>query len=214
MLRKSDNQPITSRFGEAVWLNSFITPDSPDVKLKHQELVRGFDTVDERIAALWNYVAQIPYTRTVSAKLTVEGQSRSQGDTWLFPSEIITLAPKANCANKSFLLTSLLRNELPAYQVRCVMGHIRMDGIGAHAWCEVSPHGNPYILETTVTDIRRALVPTGYAPEYEPVLYLTDMGIDVVDESEGIGIIDERFGYCAVEFLREYLCERCINLLG
>ena len=207
-----DNQAIDSRFGEAVWITDFITPNNPDVRLLHQRLTYGLDTVEARVAALWRYTANIPYRHSVSSKLIIGGKSFSQKDTWLFPAETI-ISPVANCANKSFLLTSLVRNELGPEDVRCALGHVRIDGIGAHAWVEADM-GQKYILETTQPDIREALIPAGRAEAYEKELEFSDRGVYAVSERPAAKILNEQFGFCAIPFLRDYICVHCQGLEG
>lgn len=205
----ADNQAVECRpGGEAVWLTSFITPSNPDVMLLYQQLTNGLVSREDRILACWRHVAAIRYRETVGARLTIGGRSHIEPDAWLYPGEIIKLAPWANCANKSFLLTSLLRNELPASDVQCALGHITLDGIGAHAWVTVSLP-EPYLLETTLKDIQRAFIPLERADAYEPVIYFNDEGVQVLGDGD---VLNEHFGYCPVPWLKSYLCERCLNL--
>lgn len=209
----ADSQAIDSRFGEAIWLTSFITPDNPEVMLKYQQITEGLMSSTERIFALWQYVASIPYRETIKAKITINGRTKRQSDCWLYPAEVIALAPVANCANKSFLLTSLLMNELPPSDVRCVLGHISLDGIGAHAWVEVNIEGTYQILESTVTDPQKAMVPVHLATIYDPVIYFTDESVyNVIERENSEAILNERFGFCAIPYLSEYICERCLQL--
>lgn len=213
-LTKADNQAITSRFGEATWLTDFITPDNPDVMLRYDELTHDINSTYDRILSLWQNVANIPYREFVGARISVDGRSSYQKDTWLYPAEVIRLAPRANCSNKSFLLTSLLLNELPEQQVKCVLGHLRLDGIGAHAWVEIELDGSNYILEGTQPNIEKAIIPASLAGAYEPVVYFSNDGVYTLSsEADGVArIIEEHFGFCAIPFLREYLCDRCRDL--
>ncbi len=204
-----DDQAVLSRpGGNAEWLSSFVTPDNPDVRLLYDKLTAGAGSRDDAIVRCWQHVANIPYVENVRSRLTVEGRSYEQTDTWLYPSEIIRLAPKANCANKSFLLTSLLRNLLPASQVHCVLGHIALDGIGAHAWVQISDGGEPYILEATTPKLEKALVPARLADAYDVIMRFNDAAVEAVTP-QGPNVLAERFGFCAQPFLSEYLCRRC-----
>lgn len=212
-LIKADQQAITSRFGEAVWLSDFITPQNPDVQLLHQSLTQGLSSIDDRIIALWNHVANIPYRQTVSARLSISGRGFYQKDTWLYPAETIELSPVANCANKAFLLTSLIRNDLPFGSARCVLGHLKIDGVGAHAWVEVNVFGEPYVLETTLPNLERALIPKRVADAYEPAVYFDEKEVYAIyGDAELKQVLNERFGFCAIPFLERYLCERCQGL--
>jgi hypothetical protein len=209
-LRIEDNQAINARpGGDAVWITDFITPSNPDVVLLHQKLTSDIAYQQDRILACWRYVAHIPYRETVRATLNIAGRSYSQSDAWLYPSEMIRLAPVGNCANKSFLLTSLLRNELPDTAVRCALGHLQYDGIGAHAWVSVDMPDGEHYLEATVENLERALIPADRVGAYEPVMYFNDTGVWTVSDTD---ILNEHFGFCAIPWLKSYLCQRCQDL--
>ena len=215
-LTRCDNQAVSSRFGQsAMWLTDFVTPDNPDVQLLHQELTEGVESKEDRIIALWEHVARIPYREIVGAALIIQGKTYRRADTWLLPSEVAQLAPVANCANKSFLLTSLVRNELPVSQVKCVMGNLHLEKVGAHAWVEADIFGETYILEGTQPDIDKALVPALRADAYEGRVYFDDFEVYTVPgEVDVEAALNERYGFCAASFLKEYLCERCRGLGG
>jgi hypothetical protein len=205
--RPADNQAVSARFGgEAIWLTDLITPDNPEVMLLFKKLTEGLNTTEDKVIACWRYVAAIPYRETIRARLTVQGKSYCESDTWLYPGEMIRLSPVGNCSNKSFLLTSLLRNELPESSVRCALGHISLDGIGAHAWVTLMLSGQDYILESTVSQMEKALLPLERADAYSPVILFNDQGVYVVSEGD---ILNEHFGFCAIEWLHEYVCGRC-----
>ena len=210
---RADNQAIDSRFSESTWLTDFITPGNPEVRLKYERLTNGLYTQYDRIIACWQYVANIPYRETISGKITLNGRSFKENDIWLYPAETIKLAPAANCANKSFLLASLLLNELPSSSVHCVLGHVNIDGIGAHAWVEIYHEGKWYILETTLPDLDRAFIPVNMATAYESALDIIDNQVYAYSqEVSAKKIINEHFGYCPIPFLKSYLCERCLPL--
>lgn len=212
----ADNQAIASRFGtEAVWLTDFITPQNPDVRLLHEQLTDHLDSLDARLFSLWKHVADIPYSATVKTTLTVGGRRFSQNDTWLLPAETIRLSPIANCANKSFLLASLVRNELPPGIVSCVMGNLALNHVGAHAWVQVNLNGRDYIMETTQPSLDRALLDACNLGAYEPVLYFNDEEVySEVTEPSALEILNKPFGFCAIPFLEQYLCQRCLELEG
>lgn len=64
------------------------------------------------------------------------------------PSEVLALG-ESNCVGKSALLTSILRNRLPANRVYMVIGNLAMDGLGGHAWVMAEVEGQWYRLEAT-----------------------------------------------------------------
>ena len=206
----TDNQAVASRFSEAVWLTDYITPDNPDVMMLYQRLIGDIVPLEERVIALWRYVANISYRGVVAAKLTIGGKSYVQHDTWLYPAETICLSPVANCVNKSFLLTSLLRNELPAQSVHCIMGHVSIDGIEAHAWVSASVSGREYLLETTQPSLLDPLIPAGQVEAYSPSLRFNDQEVESIEEFS----LNEHFGFCAIPFLKNYICLRCSELEG
>ena len=178
----------------------------------YEEVTRGLKSNEEKILACWTYVANIPYRETIASRITVNGKTKGQSDLWLYPAETIKLAPVANCANKSFLLTSLLRNVLSESEVYCALGHLNIDGIGAHAWVAIYM-GQDYILETTISQLEKALIPEVVADAYEPVIYFNDMGVYTVLQGYSVtSIVNERFGFCAIPWLRSYLCEKCLEL--
>lgn len=210
-LISADNQAVQSRFGTAVWLTDYVTPQNPEVMLTCQAITRNQLDTFQKIRSCWRYIASIPYTETVKASLNIEGMARKESDVWLFPAETIKLAPMANCANKSFALASLLRTFLEEDRVYCALGHLHMGNVGAHAWVVARPNGQEYIVESTVSDEAAGLVPVENAPEYRPVIYFNDTVVYTVGEGAG-DIIQEHFGFCAVPWLGQYLCERCSNL--
>lgn len=215
MLIKVDNQPIDTRFGDAVWITDFISPNNPDVMLKFRELTKGLSDPNDIAIALWQYVSRQPYVPFMASSLTAAGKTIRQPDTWFYPAESIHLA-KGNCANKSFVLASLLKNRFrEPGQVYCVVGNITLDGIGAHAWVEINSGGYAYIMETTHPDISQALIPAHLIDAYDAKVYFDDNNVYTADEKVDAGqVFQSHFGMCAVSFLDTYLCERCLTLEG
>lgn len=206
----ADNQPIISRpLGNAVWITSFITPNNPDVRLKYEELTEGLYSTEERITALWRYVANFHYNETVNSVTKAGRSTFRQPDTWFYPSETMQL-DVSNCANRSFLLASLIKNEIP--DVYCSMGRLRLDGIGGHAWVKITMDGEDYILETTQPNIARAILPVSKVTAYEELLAFNDREVLTYSNESVELILNSRFGLCALDFLRDYLCERCLEL--
>jgi len=212
-LVETDNQPITSRFGEAVWITDFITPENPDVVLKYQALTKGLSLPIDRVVALSDYVTQLPYKAEINSKLSAENYKYSQKDTWFYPAEAMRVK-RLNCVNRSFLLASLLKNEFPSENdVFCVMGFVRIDGIGGHAWVQFNFQGQDYVLETTQPNLPKAFIPLSRLKGYDSKVYITGENVYTVDEAtDAAEVLNARFGVCAVEFLRLYLCDRCLGL--
>lgn len=213
-LISADNQPIINRpLKDSVWLTSFITPQNPDVMLKYQALTEGLSSTEDRINALWQYVANLPYRETIKSRFSVNGETVAHPDTWLFPSETMQTR-YSNCANRSFLLASLLKNELlSAGQVYCSLGYLKIDDVGAHAWNRIQVAGGDYILETTQPSLVGLLVPVSAAPIYDEVLAFDENGVYTVGSGVDVAaVLNAKFGLCAIDFLRDYLSERCLGL--
>ena len=179
---KIDDQPIAaSFFNEGRWLTDFITPEASDVQELFHQLTKGITDPVDKIAACWKWVAsKVRYVPFVRGKLMVNGRSSVQDDLWQLPSLTIhTLV--GNCASKSFLLTSLLRNELSPDQVYCALGNLYNGKPGGHAWVALKPPEGEQVMETTVPTAP-LMVPAVKATRYEPVHYFND---DVVYAVEG-----------------------------
>ena len=213
MLVKADNQPIDSRFGEAVWITDYITPCNPDVMLKYQELTKGLYRTEDIATALWEYVANFPYKETIAARLVAGGKSFYQPDTWFYPAETIKIK-KSNCANRAFLLASLLKNHLPdPGDVYAVVGNVSLDGIGAHAWVQVNLKDRSYIIETTQPDLPSVFIPAYSSGIYLPAVYFDESSVYTVSKIVRVAeVFNARFGLCAVHFLHNYLCDKCLSL--
>jgi hypothetical protein len=94
-------------------------------------------------------------------------------------------------------------------------GDLTIDGVGGHAWVEINYNGRDYILETTQPELPNPFLPAELMKDYSPLVafdenavYTVRQGIDVA------GVINARFGVCAIPFLEEYICERCLQLEG
>jgi len=196
-----DDQPIAATFfGEDKWLTDFVTPDAIDVQELHSQLTKNINTLEERIAALHQWVAsQVKYRKFVRGKLTIEGHSSFQDDLWNTPS-ITSRVKVGNCANKSFLLTSLIRQELSPNEVKCVLGNLYNGKAGGHAWVQVRLHGADYIVEPTHPDVP-IFVPVTAAQRYEAVHLFNDQEIYAI---EGKTVM-EPFTACFSTWLSDYL---------
>lgn len=176
-----NDQPIAaSFFGEGRWLTDFITPEASDVTELYKELTAGLTTADDRIVACWDWVAnEVKYVRFVNGKIWINGKWSIQNDLWTTPS--MTIHTKVgNCAVKSFLLTSLLRNELSPSEVYCSMGNLYNGKPGGHAWVALKMPEGEYIMETTVPTVP-PMVLAEAAKRYEPVHYFNDDEVQAVE---------------------------------
>lgn len=175
-----DDQPIdASFFGEARWLTDFITPDSLEVKELYHQLTEGFTDTIDRITALWQWVAsQVRYVQFVKGKIWINGKSDVQNDLWTLPGTTIRTRV-GNCAIKSLLLTSLLRNELPASQVYCTLGNFYNGKPGGHAWISLKLNED-YIMESTMPTAP-PLIASHLTERYEAVHYFNDKQVLAVE---------------------------------
>ncbi|MCK9600570.1 MAG: transglutaminase family protein [Sphaerochaeta sp.] len=195
-----DDQPISSTFfGEGRWLTDFVTPDEPDVQLLWADITDRINSTEDRIIAAWDWVAnEVHYKPFISATLSVEGKTSVQKDYWQSPA-VCSLTKVGNCANKSFLLASLLRNELSPQQVHCVLGNLLNGKYAGHAWVEINLNGKEYVVEATRNDV--PLLETRKADRYQPVHYFNDQEVYAVP---GRTVLTP-FQKCYSTWLRDYL---------
>lgn len=196
-----DDQPIAATFfGEGKWLTDFITPDAIDIAVLHEELTQGLTNIEDKVAAMHNWVAtQVRYKKLIQGKLWIEGKSSVQNDLWNTPS-ITARIKVGNCANKAFLMTSLLRQDMSLSQVHCVLGNLYNGQAGGHAWVQVTLEGVDYIVETTKANAP-ALVLASSAERYEAVHLFND---EVAYAIEGRTVM-EPFTACFSTWLSDYL---------
>jgi transglutaminase-like putative cysteine protease len=201
-----EDQPIASRFfGEGNWLTDMITPNSPDVLQLWNRITADKRTIEDKIIASWDWVArQVKYKPFISASINVEGKSSFQHDFWQTPA-MCSKTRVGNCANKAFLLTSLLRNELSENQVYCVLGNLHNGHVSGHAWVEVNFDGNDYIMHATRDDV--PLIDVKKATRYEPVHYLNEK---IVLAVPGRTVMTP-FEACYSDWLKDYLNWSYIN---
>lgn len=169
-----DDQPIEAGFfGEVRRLTDWITPEALEVQNLYKQLTAGISDTLSRITACWKWVAgQVKYVNFVKGKLWINGKVSAQDDLWTMPETTIRTRV-GNCAVKSFLLTSLLRNELPPDQVYCALGNLYNEDPGGHAWLNVRLDGEEYTMEST-TDKVPPLIPSHLTDRYEPVHFFND----------------------------------------
>lgn len=196
-----DNQPISATFfNEGKWLTEFITPDALEVKLLYDELTNGITSTENKVRACHRWVAeQVKYKQFIAGRIWIEGRSSQQRDLWMDPSMVIQ-TKVGNCANKSFLLTSLLRNELGSNQVYSVLGNLYNGKPGGHAWTQVSLGDRNYISDATNPNTP-PMVLSGIVNRYEPVHFFNDK---VAYAVEGRTLM-EPFTACYSTWLKDYL---------
>jgi hypothetical protein len=197
---KIDDQPISATFfGEGRWLSDFVTPDEPDILTLWHEISRGISSQQDRIVAAWDWVAnQVKYKPFIAARISVEGVTSVQEDFWQSPA-MCSKTHVGNCANKAFLLASLLRNEFTADQVHVVLGNLYNGHASGHAWVEVQVGGDSYIVESTRNDVPLSIA--SLTDRYEPVHYFNDQ---VVLAVPGRTVLTP-FSACYSSWLKDYL---------
>ncbi len=199
-MQSIDDQPIAATFfGEGRWLTDFITPEAIDVRELHADLTADIHTLEERIAALHGWVSSLTYKKSVKGTLKIDGKVSYQNDLWTTPG-ITSRIKVGNCATKSFLLASLIRLELPASEVHCVLGNLYNGKAGGHAWVQVQLHGVDYIVESTREDAP-VLVSTRIAHRYEEVHIFNDKDVYFI---EGRTVM-EPYTACFSTWLSDYL---------
>ncbi len=202
-----DNQPMNANFyKEGRWLTNYVTPNELEVQHLFQTLTKGV-TGDERLEVCWRWVAtQLRYYPTIQAQIEVMGKISYQKDYWM-PADMAIKTRVGNCAVKSFLLASLLRNELEPKQVYCVLGNLLGGPIpGGHAWVVVILNGQEYIMESTRSDVQ-PFIPSEAAGRYEAVHYFNDYETYAVPGKTVMYPI----GFAASGWLKDYLDWSYIN---
>ncbi len=151
-----DNQPISaSFFDEGKWLSEFVTPGNLEVQRAFSGITAGIASQRDRIIALWQWVAhEVRYKSFIGGRVSIEGRESAKSDIWNEPG-LTARVRVGNCANKAFLLTSLLRNQLSDSEVHCVMGNLTEPSgeKAGHAWVKVQMPDGEFIMESTRADI-------------------------------------------------------------
>jgi len=196
-----DNQPIAATFfGEGRWLTDFITPDALEVQGLYRQLTEGINDSKERIIACWKWVAtNVRYVKFVRGRIWINGKSSVQNDLWILPETTIR-TQVGNCAVKSFLLCSLLRNQLSPEQVCCTLGNLYNGKPGGHAWVVLKLDDEEYIMESTMPTAP-PMIPVVAAKRYEAVHYFNDKIVEVVSGKSQI----LPYTLCYSTWLSDYL---------
>lgn len=194
-----DDQPISATFfKEGRWLSEFVTPDAMEIQELAKELKQSSPANFVRACHRW-VSSEVKYKPFIKGKLWVEGRSSVNRDVWLRPS-LTKQVKVGNCANKSFLLTSLLRNEFNPGQVHVVLGNLHNGSPGGHAWVQVNIGDRAYIVESTRPDVE-PLVSAATAERYEAVHFFNDKTAYAI---EGRTLL-EPFSRCYSTWLKDYL---------
>lgn len=195
----TDDQPIASGFfGQGKWLTDYITPETLEIQDLYQQLTKDVPTLEDRLTNLWSWVAEIKYKPFVHGKIWIDGKVSKQPDLWMEPS-LTRRVKVGNCANKAFLLASLVRNELPVENVSCVLGNLYNGKPGGHAWVQVNITGQDYIMESTSKEA--PLVLAQNATRYESIHYFNDQNVYTVPGKTVL----YPFTRCFSSWLRDYL---------
>jgi hypothetical protein len=198
---KIDDQPVNSAFfGQGDWLSDFITPEALEVRALYEELTADVPELSDKIVACWHWVAsEVKYTPFVEGQIRIGSYVSNQKDLWQYPSMVIKTRI-GNCANKTFLLTSLLRNVMDHTSVFAVLGNLHQPGEGGHAWVEATINGTDYILETTRADMT-PFTNKVRAEIYEDVMYFNDRNTYAVEQRTLL----QPFCAVYVDWLKDYL---------
>ena len=197
-----DDQPINAAtlLGESRYLTSWVTPDNLEIQSKYNELTKGLLTQRDKIIACWDYVKSLRYRQFIQAKVKIDGRTFVQKDTWLNPAQVIQ-APAANCANRSFLLASLLRQELSPQELYICLGNLNYDHQDGHAWV-YAKLDNDYLLETTSPTIKTPFIDARSADIYESVIFFNDSGVWHIP---GAGLREPLSDCYCIRWLEDYL---------
>jgi hypothetical protein len=194
-----DDQPIAARFfNESRWLTEFITPNNLEVQEQTKLITAGLNNIEDKINACQIYVGQLKYKPFIKGSLNIGGQISTSEDLWCDPSTIIK-TKVGNCANKSFLLTSMLRTFMPASDVHCVLGNLYNGHQSGHGWVQARFNDNNYLLEATRPDVPPILVID--AKRYEAVHLFNDQTVMAI---EGRTVMTP-FEACYSSWLKDYL---------
>lgn len=190
---------INARFGECMDVREFITPHAYEVRKVTRSIIKG--SPEQDIWGAWGWVVQnIKYPKTDRRVMTTSFGRFEQQDFFELPAEVVAEG-YADCDGRTNLLVSLLVNSLGPSQVYGVLGNIRNNGIGGHAWVAVNL-GEWYYLETTLQKLPASLTPATSLEVYHPiVLYNSEHVMLKSDE------VLCNFGKCRIPWLEEYYCE-------
>jgi hypothetical protein len=196
-----NDQPINaSFFGEGKWLTDYVDPDALEITSLYHELTDGKPNLLSKIETLHQWVgSEIKYRKLVAGRLTIGNKISVQTDLWMSPS-LVKQTKIGNCANKSFLLASLLRNALPPEHVHVVLGNLHNGKVGGHAWVQINYNGSDFISEATRADVP-TMIPVNSATRYEAVHLFNDKEVYAIPGKT----VMEPFQACYSSWLADYL---------
>lgn len=152
--------------GESHSIREWITPFAIEVQDLFIELrqPRAYDTA----IACWQWINDsiaYPFTRFFGQPLDHHELIAfrtlhyiNSEDFWQFPYETIARACLAkkyggktfgDCEDTSLVFTSVLRNQLPATEIYCVVGNYLYLQPTGHAWVKIKVNGSWWIIDTT-----------------------------------------------------------------
>ena len=132
---------------------------------------------DNYVAQAWSIVADgIQYEPVASDIVFLDGTVKCRS--CLMPNQVLAQKhPVGNFVAKSALLLSILRHKIPASRVYMVMGELRLNGVGGHAWVELEKSGSWYIIESTVSPSRTPLL----SAESQQATYIPQVIVNDID---------------------------------
>lgn len=143
---------------------------------------------DEFILSAWRLVGDsISYEPVGSEIIFTDSKVRCLS--CFFPAEVLRRR-KANCVGASSLLASILLTRLPPDRVSMVIGNLSANGVGGHAWVEVSRYGDWYILEATRSPKAAPWKKVSTTDEYLPSAIISASGVRCADEGVCIKVSD------------------------
>jgi len=199
---KCDDQPIDAptMMGESRFLTSWVDPSNLEIQETYKQLTEGITDQRERIVAVWEFVKDIPYTPYVSALVKVGRMTFAQKDVWLSAGQTLQVN-KLNCMNKSVLLTSLLRQELPAESVWICLNNVQINSHSdGHAVGYIRLEDD-YIFETTNPSIRSPFMRASDADIYEAAIFVNDKATSYIP---GVSL-EVPFRACCIRWLGDYV---------
>lgn len=200
-----DDQPIAARFfGEGRWLTEFITPTNLEVNEAAKGVTAGLSSLSDKVRACQEYVGSMKYVPFVKGTLTIAGKTSTQPDLWNDPSTTLRINV-GNCANKSFLLTSMLRTFMSPSDVHCVLGNLYNGKVGGHAWVTANIGGRDLLLEATRDDV--SPIPVEDAKRYEAVHLFNDKEVLMIPGKT----VMIPMAACYSTWLKDYLNRDYIN---
>jgi len=128
---------------------------------------------EDFIIAAWEYVATHVQYENFGTMLYFTDQG-VECDSCFSPVEILAEG-ESNCVGKSVLLTSILRNRIPADRVYMAVGTLNLNSNGGHAWVRVKHDGVWYALEPTLMPPAQPWIPEdSVAYKYTSEGYMND----------------------------------------